>query len=165
MPIAQQQAIQWMIADNYTRLDAARLLLLRAAFLKDQRRAMPRKPPWAGLRNRGGEQGLLRCHADARGYGYTQDFPIERYARDVRITTIYEGTSEIQRLIISRDLPNQARLRPRYGFTGLCSTGEPDSRLSAVFQLLPTLRKDSHQGPLAKPETFCRYWRRTWRYG
>jgi butyryl-CoA dehydrogenase len=103
--IANQQAIQWMIADHYTRLEAARLLLLRAACLKDQGKQYAREASMAKVY---ATEAANRACYDALqilgGYGYTQDFPIERFFRDVRITTIYEGTSEIQRLIIARDL-------------------------------------------------------------
>lgn len=104
-PIASQQAIQWMVADNYTRLEAARLLLLRAAFLKDEGRPFAKEASMGKLY---ATEAANRACYDALqmlgGYGYTNDFPVERYARDVRITTIYEGTSEIQRLIIAREL-------------------------------------------------------------
>lgn len=104
-PIASQQAIQWMIADNYTRLEAARLLLLRAAHLKDQGRPYSAAASKAKLYAT--ESANRACYDAIQmlgGYGYTNDFPVERFYRDVRITTIYEGTSEIQRLIIARDL-------------------------------------------------------------
>lgn len=104
-PIATQQAIQWMIADNYTRLDAARLLLLRAAYLKDQGKYYSKEASMAKLYAT--ESANKACYDAIQmlgGYGYTNDFPVERYYRDVRITTIYEGTSEIQRLIIAREL-------------------------------------------------------------
>ena len=104
-PIAAQQAIQWMIADNYTRLEAARLLLLRAAYLKDQGRKYSREASMGKLYAT--ESANRACYDAIQmlgGYGYTNDFPVERNYRDVRITTIYEGTSEIQRLIIARDL-------------------------------------------------------------
>jgi len=104
-PLARQQAIQWMIADNYTRLDGARLLLLRAAFLKDQKKSYAKEASMAKLY---ATEAANRACYDAiqmlGGYGYTQDFPVERFYRDVRVTTIYEGTSEIQRLIIARGL-------------------------------------------------------------
>lgn len=104
-PIARQQAIQWMIADNYTRLEGARLLLLRAASTKDQKKYYAKEASMAKLFAT--ESANKACYDALQilgGYGYTRDFPIERYFRDVRITSIYEGTSEIQRLIIARDL-------------------------------------------------------------
>jgi alkylation response protein AidB-like acyl-CoA dehydrogenase len=104
-PLAKLQAIQWMIADNYTRLDAARLLLLRAAYLKDQKKSYARE---ASMGKMYATEAANKACYDAiqmlGGYGYTRDFPVERFYRDVRVTTIYEGTSEIQRLIIARDL-------------------------------------------------------------
>jgi alkylation response protein AidB-like acyl-CoA dehydrogenase len=105
VPISSQQAIQWMIADNYTRLEAARLLLLRAAFLKDQKKYYSKEASMAKLYAT--ESANTACYDAIQilgGYGYTRDFPVERYYRDVRVTSIYEGTSEIQRLIIARDL-------------------------------------------------------------
>ncbi|NLI83172.1 MAG: acyl-CoA dehydrogenase [Deltaproteobacteria bacterium] len=105
VPIAQHQAIQWMIADNYTRLEAARLLLLRASFLKDQKKPYAKQASMAKLYAT--EAANKACYDAMQilgGYGYTRDFPLERLARDVRVTTIYEGTSEIQRLIIAREL-------------------------------------------------------------
>lgn len=104
-PIANQQAIQWMIADNYTRLEGARLLLLRAAHLKDQGKYYAKEASMGKLYAT--ESANKACYDALQilgGYGYTRDFPIERYFRDVRITSIYEGTSEIQRLIIAREL-------------------------------------------------------------
>ena len=104
-PIASQQAIQWMIADNYTRLEAARLLLLRAAQFKDQGKNYSREASMGKLY--AAESANRACYDAVQmlgGYGYTNDFPVERFYRDVRVTTIYEGTSEIQRLIIARDL-------------------------------------------------------------
>jgi butyryl-CoA dehydrogenase len=103
--ISNFQAIQWMIADSYTELEAARLLLMNAAFRKEQGRPFAKEASMAKLyatesANRACYQALQMLG----GYGYTEDFPIERYTRDVRITTIYEGTSEIQRLIIAREI-------------------------------------------------------------
>jgi butyryl-CoA dehydrogenase len=105
VPIAQHQAIQWMIADNYTRLEAARLLLLRAAFIKDQKKYYAKEASMAKVYAT--ESATRACHDAMQilgGYGYTRDFPVERFYRDVRITTVYEGTSEIQRLIIAREI-------------------------------------------------------------
>ncbi len=104
-PISSFQAIQWMIADHYTELEAARLLLLRAAFLKDQGKYYAPQASMAKLYAT--EAANRACYSALQmlgGYGYTKDFPIERFARDVRVTSIYEGTSEIQRLIIARNL-------------------------------------------------------------
>jgi butyryl-CoA dehydrogenase len=104
-PIANNQAIQWMIADNYTRLEGARLLLMRAAFLKDRKKPYSKEASMAKVYAT--ESANKACYDAIQmlgGYGYTRDFPVERHYRDVRITTIYEGTSEIQRLIIAREL-------------------------------------------------------------
>ncbi len=104
-PISNLQAIQWMIADNYTRLEASQLLLLRAASLKDQKKPYAKEASMAKVYAT--ESANKACYDALQilgGYGYTADFPVERFTRDVRITSIYEGTSEIQRLIIARDL-------------------------------------------------------------
>jgi len=103
VPIIQHQAIQWMIADNYTRLEAARWLLLRAAYLKDQKKPYAKEASMAKLfATEAANKACYDAMQILGGYGYTKDFPIERFYRDVRVTTIYEGTSEIQRLIIAR---------------------------------------------------------------
>jgi alkylation response protein AidB-like acyl-CoA dehydrogenase len=104
-PIAEQQAIQWMLADSRTELDAARLLTLRAAWLKEQKSPFTREASIAKLF--ASEAAVRVCNRAMQvhgGYGYIREFPVERYLRDVRVTTIYEGTSEIQRLVIARDL-------------------------------------------------------------
>ena len=103
--ISNFQAIQWMIADSYTELEAARLLLMNAAYRKEQGRSFAKEASMAKMYAT--ESANRACYNALQilgGYGYTQDFPVERYARDARITTIYEGTSEIQRLIISREI-------------------------------------------------------------
>ena len=103
--ICEFQAIQWKIADMYTRLEAARLLLMNAACKKEQGRSFAKEASMAKVFAT--ESANLACYEAMQimgGYGYTRDFPIERYTRDARITTIYEGTSEIQRLIISREI-------------------------------------------------------------
>jgi alkylation response protein AidB-like acyl-CoA dehydrogenase len=104
-PISEQQAIQWMLADSRTELDAARLLALRAAWLKEQKAPFTREASIAKLF--ASEAAVRVCNRAMQvhgGYGYIREFPVERYSRDVRVTTIYEGTSEIQRLVIARDL-------------------------------------------------------------
>jgi alkylation response protein AidB-like acyl-CoA dehydrogenase len=105
VPIANHQATQWMIADNYTRLEAAQLLLLRAAYLKDQRKYFAKEASMAKLfATEAANKACYDAMQILGGYGYTEEFPLERYYRDVRLTTIYDGTSEIQRLIIAREL-------------------------------------------------------------
>jgi len=103
--LSEFQAIQWKIADMYTALEAARLLLMNAAYKKEQGRSFAKEASMAKLFAT--EAANNACYEALQifgGYGYTADFPIERYARDARITTIYEGTSEIQRLIIARTI-------------------------------------------------------------
>jgi alkylation response protein AidB-like acyl-CoA dehydrogenase len=103
--IAKYQAIQWMLADRYTELEAARLLLLRAAHLKDQGRDFMNAASMAKVF--ASEAANRACYNAVQilgGYGYSREYPLERMARDVRVCTIYEGTSEIQRLIIAREL-------------------------------------------------------------
>jgi alkylation response protein AidB-like acyl-CoA dehydrogenase len=102
---ARRSAVESMIADNYTRLAGARLLLLQAAYLKDQKKFYAKNASMAKVYAT--EAANRACH-DAMQIvgdcGYTEDCPVERMYRDVRVTSIYEGTSEIQRLIISREL-------------------------------------------------------------
>lgn len=103
--ICEFQAIQWKIADTYTELEAARLLLMSAAFAKEQGRSFAKEASMAKVY--ASESANRACYEAMQifgGYGYTKDFPIERYTRDARITTIYEGTSEVQRMIIAREI-------------------------------------------------------------
>ena len=101
--IADFQAIQWKLADMATEIDAARLLVYRAAWLKGQGR--PHTAEGAKAKLYASEM-ARRQTAEAiqvlGGYGYTKEFPVERYYRDAKVTEIYEGTSEIQRLVIAR---------------------------------------------------------------
>ncbi|MCA9602284.1 MAG: acyl-CoA dehydrogenase, partial [Myxococcales bacterium] len=102
-PIADFQAIQWMIADSRTELDAARLLTLRAAGLKERGQPFSREASMAKVFTT--ERAWKVCNRSVQvhgGYGYTREFPVERYLRDVRVTQIYEGTSEVQRIVIAR---------------------------------------------------------------
>jgi alkylation response protein AidB-like acyl-CoA dehydrogenase len=106
--IAEFQGIQWMIADREVDLEAARLLILQAAHLKDQGQPFAKAASMAKLfaseaAHRATDT-ALQLHG---GAGYCRDFPVERHARDARITRIYEGTSEIQRLIIARETLRQ----------------------------------------------------------
>jgi alkylation response protein AidB-like acyl-CoA dehydrogenase len=103
--IAEFQAIQWKLADMATEIDAARLLVLHAAWLKQNGR--PHTEAGAKAKLFASEM-ARRQTAEAiqvlGGYGYTKEFPVERYYRDAKITEIYEGTSEIQRLVIARSV-------------------------------------------------------------
>jgi alkylation response protein AidB-like acyl-CoA dehydrogenase len=108
------QAIQWKLADMATEIDAARLLTYRAAWLKQEGR--PHSVEGAKAKLYASEM-ARRQTAEAiqilGGYGYTKEFPVERFYRDAKITEIYEGTSEIQRLVIARSiLGRQAREEP-----------------------------------------------------
>jgi butyryl-CoA dehydrogenase len=101
-PITQFQAIQFMIADMATELDAARLLTLRAASLKDKGVRHSTESAMAKLfASEMSERVTSRAIQIHGGYGYVKDYDVERHWRDSRITEIYEGTSEIQRLVIS----------------------------------------------------------------
>lgn len=103
--ISNFQALQWMIADAYTELEAARLLLMSASCRKDSGKTFAKEASMAKLfATEAANKACYKAMQMLGGYGYTKDFPIERYTRDARITTIYEGTSEIQRLIISREI-------------------------------------------------------------
>ena len=103
--LSRFQAIQWMIADMATQIEAARLLVLRAAHTKDQGLRFSKEAAMAKLY--AAEMCMdavikgVQIHG---GYGYTKEYPVERYFRDAKITEIYEGTSEIQRLVIAANL-------------------------------------------------------------
>ena len=103
--IASMQGPQWMIADAYTQLEASRLLLMSAASCKDQGLAFSKQASMAKLHAT--ETANQVCYEATQlmgGLGYTKDVPLERFSRDVRVTSIYEGTSEIQRIIIAREI-------------------------------------------------------------
>ena len=108
--IADFQAIQWKLADMSTEIDAARLLVYRAAWRKTQGLAHTEEGAKAKLF---ASEMARRQTAEAiqilGGYGYTKEFPVERYYRDAKITEIYEGTSEIQRLVIARSVLGLSR--------------------------------------------------------
>lgn len=104
-PIGDFQAIQWQLADCKTELDAARMLTLRAASLKEAGKPFSREAAMAKLfASEAGNRIANRCLQVHGGYGYVKEFPVERHLRDVRVTTIYEGTSEIQRTVIARSV-------------------------------------------------------------
>jgi alkylation response protein AidB-like acyl-CoA dehydrogenase len=102
--LGNMQGLQWMIADVETELEAARLLLMQAAWLKDEGKPFAKAASMAKLFATEAAQKAtytaLQLHG---GAGYIKEYPLERYVRDARITTIYEGTSEVQRLIIARE--------------------------------------------------------------
>ena len=105
VPIGQHQMIQWMLADMATAVDAARLLTWRAAVLKDRGKPYGAAASMAKLF---ASESAMRVATDAvqihGGYGYIKDYPVERHFRDAKITQIYEGTSQIQRLVVARAL-------------------------------------------------------------
>jgi alkylation response protein AidB-like acyl-CoA dehydrogenase len=102
-PIADFQGLQWRLADMATRIESARLLVYRAARMKDAGVNFSREASMAKLA--ASETAMFCAHAAVQmfgGYGYTREYPVEKLFRDAKITEIYEGTSEIQRLVISR---------------------------------------------------------------
>ncbi|WP_278399854.1 acyl-CoA dehydrogenase family protein [Stutzerimonas kunmingensis] len=108
-PIAEHQSIANMLADMQTQLNAARLLILHAARLKSA--GLPCLSEASQAKLFASEMAEKVCSQAVQihgGYGYLEDYPVERYYRDARITQIYEGSSEIQRLLIARELANYA---------------------------------------------------------
>ncbi len=104
-PIAEFQAIQWMLADNKVDLDASRLLVLRAASGKESGQRFSEEASVAKLfASEAAWRVVNRAVQVHGGYGYTREFAAERHLRDVRVTQIYEGTSEVQRMVIARTL-------------------------------------------------------------
>ena len=104
-PIADFQAMQWKLADMKTELDAAHLLAMRAASLKEAKKPFSREASMAKLFATEAANRIVNHAVQVHGgYGYIREFPAERHLRDARVTTIYEGTSEVQRLVIARSV-------------------------------------------------------------
>ena len=105
VPIVKHQALSMMIADMATKVDAARLMVYRAAVLRDKGKSFSQASAMAKLFSSEISSEVtdqaLQIHG---GYGYLEDFPVERIYRDVRVCQIYEGTSDIQRLVIARSI-------------------------------------------------------------
>jgi hypothetical protein len=104
-PICEFQAIQFMLADMATKIDAAALLTYRAAWMKDQKMTTTKESAMAKLfASEIGVEVADKALQIFGGYGYVKDFPAEKYYRDMKLCTIGEGTSEIQRIVISREI-------------------------------------------------------------
>jgi butyryl-CoA dehydrogenase len=108
VPISKHEAIQMMIADMATQIDAARLLIYRAAAVRDKKRPFSTEAAMAKLfasemASRVTDM-AVQIHG---GYGYSKSYPVERFYRDARVTRIYEGTSEIHRIVIARSVSEQ----------------------------------------------------------
>ena len=104
-PIARFQAIQWMVADAATELEAARLLVHKAAVLKDRGQPFAKEAAMGKLfASEAAERATRNALQIFGGYGYSREYPVERYYRDNRLTTIGEGTSEILRMVIAREV-------------------------------------------------------------
>ncbi len=107
-PISEFEAIQFKLSDMATQIDAARLLMYRAAWLKDQGKKVIKEASMAKLF--ASEMAVRVCEEAIQihgGYGYIKDYPVEKYWRDSKLCTIGEGTSEIQRIIIAREILRQ----------------------------------------------------------
>jgi len=105
VPIAKHQSISSQIADMATKVDAARLLVYRAAFLRDQKKPFTKAAAMAKLYASEISSEVADMAVQIHGgYGYSKSYPVERYYRDARVTRIYEGTSEIHRMVIARSV-------------------------------------------------------------
>lgn len=104
-PIGKNQAIQWMLADMATQIDAARLLVYRAAYFEDQNVKFTKEAAMAKLfASEIAMQATVKAIQIFGGYGYTREYPLERYYRDIKLCQIGEGTSEVQRMVIAKQL-------------------------------------------------------------
>jgi len=110
-PLSQLQSLRWMIADMATEIEASRYLMLAAAAKKDRGETYTIQASMAKLfASEMANRVTGKAMEIHEGYGYTKDYEVERFYRDARVFTIYEGTSEIQRLVISRDILKNMRL-------------------------------------------------------
>jgi alkylation response protein AidB-like acyl-CoA dehydrogenase len=101
--LAKHQAIQWMIADAAMEIEASRLLIFQAAWLKDQGLSYTKEAAMAKLHATEMAEQVCRNSIQILGsYGYSKEYPVERFYRDARLMTIGEGTSEVQRMVISK---------------------------------------------------------------
>lgn len=104
-PIAKFQAVQWMIADMACEIEAARMLVYHAAYMKDQGADYSKEAAMAKLyASEVAMRSAIKSLQIHGGYGYIKDYPVERFFRDAKVTEIYEGTSEIQRMVIAANL-------------------------------------------------------------
>ena len=104
-PLAKFQAIQWMIADMATQIDAARFLVYKAGYTKDQGQRFSKEAAMAKLyAAETAMDSVIKAVQIHGGYGYTKEYTVERLFRDAKITEIYEGTSEVQRMVIASSL-------------------------------------------------------------
>jgi alkylation response protein AidB-like acyl-CoA dehydrogenase len=113
-PICENQGLRWMIADMATDVEAARLLVLNAAARKDRNEKCSKQASMAKLyasemANRVTGQ-AIQIHG---GYGYTKEFSVERFYRDARVLTIYEGTSQIQKIVIANEVLGDKKKRSK----------------------------------------------------
>ena len=107
--LSEHQGLQWMLAERFTELEAGFWLMIHAARLKDAGGSFIRAASMAKLfATTAGEKATRDALQMFGGYGYMRDLPLERFCRDIRIASIYEGSSEIQKLIIARDLLREA---------------------------------------------------------
>lgn len=104
-PIGKFQAIQWMLADMFTQIHSARLLTYHAAYLRDQQQDFVKEASMAKVSaSEVAVEATRRAIQILGGYGYSKDYPLERYYRDAKLLEIGEGTSEVQRLILAREI-------------------------------------------------------------
>src|SRR5215207_6494147 len=136
-PIAEFQGIQWMLADMHVRIEQARLLTYQAAVLEARGQPFAKESSMAKLA--ASETAMwvttkaIQIHG---GYGYSREYPVQRYFRDAKITEIYEGTSEIQRLVIARSILRGER--PTADPAEAATPGEVPETKTPVLELPPT---------------------------